>query len=140
MAKYLKETVIVVHGTWAAPRPGKDSWYHPVKDTSAPEQFTAKLDAGLQKHGSPARCWAHCPLYGPTFQWSGDNSWIARSHAVSALVEYVGKLQSQGWRCHIVAHSHGGNVVIEALPHILAAAATAPAAEQYMAAHCCPTT
>jgi hypothetical protein len=30
-------------------------------------------------------------------------------------------LQKQGWLCHIIAHSHGGNVVVEALPQIIAA-------------------
>jgi hypothetical protein len=27
-------------------------------------------------------------------------------------------LQNQGWTCHLVAHSHGGNIVVDALPTI----------------------
>ena len=114
----LRETVIVVHGTWAAPQSGKTPWYHPVS-ASAPEGFISKLDAALQKRGSTARCWAHCPPH-PTFQWSGENSWIARTQAAFVLREYVEKLQAQGWRCHLIGHSHGGNIVSEALPHIIA--------------------
>jgi hypothetical protein len=37
------------------------------------------------------------------------------------LVDEVTKLQKDGWRCHIIAHSHGRNVVLEALPQITAA-------------------
>ena len=36
------------------------------------------------------------------------------------LGDYVAKLRNEGWRCHIVAHSHGGNVLVEALPQITA--------------------
>ena len=50
----LRETVIVVHGTWAAPQSGRTSWYHPVS-ASAPEGFISKLDAALQKRGSTAK-------------------------------------------------------------------------------------
>ena len=35
------------------------------------------------------------------------------------------KLQKEGWRCHIVAHSHGGNVLVDALPKITRAEASA---------------
>jgi esterase/lipase superfamily enzyme len=34
------------------------------------------------------------------------------------LKEYVNRLQKEGWQCHIIAHSRGGNIVIEALPEI----------------------
>lgn len=114
-----KETVIIVHGTWAAPEPGKSRWYQPVAGVPAAQPFTAKLDAALQERGSPARCWAHTTQGDQVFQWSGANSWIERTRAASALGDYVAKLQNQGWRCHIVAHSHGGNIVVEALPKIM---------------------
>jgi hypothetical protein len=32
----------------------------------------------------------------------------------------VTKLRNEGWRCHIVAHSHGGNILLEALLRIKA--------------------
>ena len=122
MDETAKETVIIVHGTWAAPEPEGSRWYQPVSSIpSAIAGFTAKLDAALQERGSPARCWAHCTQGNPIFQWSGQNSWIERTHAASALGHYVAKLRKEGWRCHILAHSHGGNVVVEALPQIITA-------------------
>ena len=121
MEEPLKETVIIVHGTWAAPDPAKRRWYQPADGVPAAEGFVSKLDAALQKRGSPARCWAHCTKGNPIFRWSGENSWIARTRAASALGDYVAKLRTEGWLCHIVAHSHGGNVVVEALPQIITA-------------------
>jgi hypothetical protein len=37
----------------------------------------------------------------------------------------VAKLLNEGWRCHVIAHSHGGNIVLEALSKIM----TVPNAE-----------
>src|SRR5262245_4769102 len=117
----VKETVIIVHGTWAAPEPEAKRWYQQIDGGDAAAGFVAKLDRALQKRGSVARCWAHCPAGDRIFQWSGENSWIARTRAASALGDYVAKLRKDGWRYHIIAHSHGGNVVVEALPQIVAA-------------------
>ena len=120
MAEPAKETVIIVHGTWATPDPVKRRWYEQADGRAGAESFTVKLDAALQQRGSPARCWEHCSESEPIFRWSGDNAWIARTGAAAALADYVAKLQQKGWRCHIVAHSHGGNVVMESLPAIVA--------------------
>jgi hypothetical protein len=121
MEELAKETVVIVHGTWAAPEPDKTQWYQQPDSASATKGFVGKLDAALQQRGSPARCWAHCTEGNPMFQWSGENSWIARTRAAGALADYLAKLRGEGWRCHIVAHSHGGNIVVEALPQIIAA-------------------
>jgi hypothetical protein len=118
MEEAAKETVIVVHGTFAAPQPGAHRWYHPAEGASAANGFTAKLDAALQERGSQARCWAHCDHADQGFYWSGENSWVARTQAAVELGNYVLDLRNRGWCCHIVAHSHGGNVVLEALPQI----------------------
>src|SRR5215831_11248428 len=118
MGESAKETVIIVHGTWAAPEPGVIRWYQPGDGATAAGGFVSKLDAALQKRGSPARCWAHCAQANQIFHWSGENSWIARTQAASELGNYVTKLRNEGWCSHIVAHSHGGNVVLEALPQI----------------------
>jgi hypothetical protein len=120
MQELAKETVIVVHGTWAAPDPQKRSWYQ-RPEASSPEGFTTKLDEALQARGSSARCWAHCVHDDQIFQWSGENSWIARTRAAAALGDYVERLREMGWRCHIIAHSHGGNIVVEALPRLISA-------------------
>jgi hypothetical protein len=121
MEESAKETVIIVHGTWAAPGAGASRWYQPVDGVPPAEGFVSKLNAALQERKSPARCWAHCTQGNQIFHWSGDNNWILRTYAASALADYVAKLRNEGWRCHIVAHSHGGNVVVEALHQIMAA-------------------
>ncbi len=116
-----KETVLIVHGTFAAPVEGKPAWYEPGS------VFCRQLDERLAARGSPARCWAHLDECGAElqrragrgtayFSWSGHNSWIDRSAAAKQLwneIEYLSK--ENGWECHVVAHSHGGNVVLEAL-------------------------
>ena len=43
-----KETVIIVHGTWAAPEAGVSRWYRPVEGVPTAEGFVSKLDAALQ--------------------------------------------------------------------------------------------
>lgn len=104
-----KETIILVHGTFASP-----SQNGPLKWYQAGHDFCTRLDTKLAELGCRARCWAHCTPE-DIFWWSGDNSWIARSKAADNLADYLGKYIEQGWKCHIVAHSHGGNVVLEAL-------------------------
>jgi hypothetical protein len=105
-----RETIIIVHGTWASPAPGVTQWYQPSDKL---ETFTAKLDQALSDRGSSAKCWAHCPEF-EIFKWSGKNNWVDRIRASSELKAYVDDVQSKGWRCHIIAHSHGGNIVIDA--------------------------
>lgn len=115
MQESLKETVILVHGTWAAPLDHTARWYSLGADANG---FVSKLDAALQTRGSPARCWAHCSEDCEPFHWSGENTWVARTRGADGLGDYIQSLRKSGWICHIVAHSHGGNVVIEALPKI----------------------
>src|SRR5215470_3886565 len=116
-----KETVIIVHGTYAALKSGVSRWYQPVEGLPATEGFIAKLNDALQKRGSAARCWAHCSQGDKRFHWSGNNNWVDRTRAAAELGNYVLNLRKEGWCCHIVAHSHGGNVVLEAMPQIAAA-------------------
>jgi hypothetical protein len=126
MSDVAKETVIIVHGTWAAPKPDKTQWYQPIEGSGMADGFISKLNNTLQERGSPAPCWAHCTPENQFFRWSGENSWTARMQAATALAAYVRQLQSEGWRCHTVAHSHGGNIVVDALSQITAADQAGP--------------
>lgn len=119
MEEPAKETIIIVHGTWAAQETGVKKWYEPYEDCQASEGFVAKLDSALRERGSPAQCWAHCHGSSKIFSWSGDNSWIARTNAALVLADYVTALTKEKWLCHLIAHSHGGNVIVEALPRLL---------------------
>jgi hypothetical protein len=47
-----KETVIIVHGTWAAPDPAKRRWYQPVEGAPAAEGFVSKSAVRLAEVGT----------------------------------------------------------------------------------------
>lgn len=102
------ETVILVHGTFAAPSPSTNQWYE------RGSEFCRALDEHLAANGSTARAWAHLAPGEREFFWTGENSWIDRDRAAEALANYIVRL-SPHWRCHLVAHSHGGNVCHQAL-------------------------
>jgi hypothetical protein len=106
----LKETVIVVHGTFS----GKDSgstpgWYSPG------EAFCQQLDAALKGVGSTARCWQHLQRGEDHFHWDGRNDWMSRRRAAARLRALLTRLHAQQWRVHLVGHSHGGNVIVDAI-------------------------
>ena len=114
----MKETILIVHGTFAAPVSGKPTWYQPGSD------FCRELDEQLALRGSSARCWAHLEECGEElrklanrgttyFSWSGKNSWLDRSNAARQLEAEIKFLHGKGWQWHIVAHSHGGNIALE---------------------------
>jgi hypothetical protein len=109
-----RETVILVHGTFAAPeQSGPLQWHEPGS------VFAIALDEQLTQLKSPARCWAHARNTdrgsADLFSWTGANHWLDRENAASKLAALLDQLIAEGWRCHIVAHSHGGNVVLDAL-------------------------
>lgn len=117
-----KETVILVHGTFAAPVEGKHQWHQPFEAGSSADAFASKLNSALERHGSPARCWAHCTSpKEQAFFWTGNNSWLDRAQAGSAISEHIASARKNGWACHVVAHSHGGNILMDALPSLMSA-------------------
>jgi hypothetical protein len=100
----MADPVILVHGTFAGPKEGALQWYQPGSE------FCATLDRALAARNVDAKCWAGIAEY---FHWGpGDNTWVARAEAAEKLRELVRQFDDT---CHIIAHSHGGNVVLEAL-------------------------
>lgn len=85
-----KETVIIVHGTYAAPKLGVRRWYQPAEGVPATEGFITKLNDALQKRGSAARCWAHCGQGDQGFHWSGDGGNVV----IEALPQITAPLPS----------------------------------------------
>jgi hypothetical protein len=106
-----KETIILVHGTFAAPTDGVLRWYQHSEENN----FVKKLDDALEKLDSTARCWKHIEGGQKIFSWSGNNSWIDRMQASKQLYDELKELTSRGWRAHLVCHSHGGNIAVDAL-------------------------
>jgi pimeloyl-ACP methyl ester carboxylesterase len=123
-----RETIILVHGTFADPGPDPlmKQWWQKGSE------FCAALDSLLADSHSPARCWSHVSgigtfpfgsemesigLFLPEFSWSGANSEAARRMAGARLADYLEALEKDTEldRYHIIAHSHGGNVVQHAL-------------------------
>ena len=93
--------VTLIHGTWAQNAPWTQS-------------------------GSPLREALRSKLGETTFrafQWSGENSFAARSAAAEGLKDFLfeGIEQSPEDKQAIIAHSHGGNVALEALNNFEAA-------------------
>jgi hypothetical protein len=111
LGEHRRETVLLIHGTFANMA---GSWWYPGSD------FCRKLDLSLSQQGSPARCWAH--IGSPTnpknvFAWTGDNLEAERHIGGDSLAKEITNLEATHdiSRYHIVAHSHGGNVVLHAL-------------------------
>jgi hypothetical protein len=119
MTAAAKETVVVVHGTWAGPETGAVQWWQPPQHGMA-EHFTTRLDEALARRGSPARCWTGTSQ---TFSWSGRNAWLHRTQAAADLAAFLKTLTDNGVRYHLVGHSHGGNVIADALPSLQAGVA-----------------
>lgn len=109
----VRETVLLVHGTWANAASGAAAWWQPGSD------FCSRMNQALEKNGCPARCWADVGLVltdrPPVFAWTGSNresDRLAAGHALEDTLRWFEKTQI---RYHLVAHSHGGNVVLRAL-------------------------
>src|ERR1700730_6383962 len=106
-----RETVLLIHGTFANKAVSAPAWWHPGSD------FCRKLDLSLSQQGSPARGWAHIGSPTNVFAWTGDNLESERRIAGEGLAKAITDLEASLGisRYHIVAHSHGGNVVLHAL-------------------------
>jgi pimeloyl-ACP methyl ester carboxylesterase len=109
------ETVILVHGTWASPDMSKSNWYQTSLGQEDRSSFVYKLNSALAAYGSKATCWAHVESSSQIFSWSGNNHWFDRSDAADDLARTIYILQKRGSVCHVVAHSHGGNILVSAL-------------------------
>ncbi len=107
--------LIVVHGTFAAPVRGRRQWYE--LDEGDATNFCAQLNGRLETAGLERpveRQFAGAPI---RFSWSGENDHAARSAAAERLYRLITRLMAEdrSARVHLIAHSHGGNVVLTAL-------------------------
>jgi pimeloyl-ACP methyl ester carboxylesterase len=110
------EPILLIHGTDANRRTGDGAdWWHPGSD------FCHDLDALLQKRSAPARCWANLGIRKDPFAWTGTNSEEARQKAGKALAAILDALERDDnvKLYHVVGHSHGGNVIVNALSTML---------------------
>ncbi|CAI5527263.1 unnamed protein product [Closterium sp. Naga37s-1] len=116
--------VIVVHGTFdAPPDDGSRTWYQPT----APGEinFCSKIDARLAEGPLGGGCvWRELPAEPPArlripypFHWDGTNTHEGRidaAHKLARLLDLITHSNPSA-RIHVIAHSHGGNVLLKAI-------------------------
>ncbi|MCB9567837.1 MAG: hypothetical protein H6710_11620 [Myxococcales bacterium] len=115
-----RQLTLVIHGTFAR----EMLWWRPGDDPSAPT-FADRLEAGLSAHGLAGTVWQpaiEAGLQIDDFAWSGDNTHRARvvgglelAVALSRTAKRLGATPEVPLEVNLVAHSHGGNVCLEAL-------------------------
>jgi len=118
---------LVIHGTFAR----DETWW---RLDPAGASFASKLDAALGKRGLKQTVWTPALAAGfdyAAFSWTGKNRHSDRRKggralvaALSQLAAKVGATSEKPLEVNLVAHSHGGNVVLDALrrlPHTVRA-------------------
>jgi hypothetical protein len=113
---------VVVHGTFAATL----RWWRPG-GADAPT-FADRLEVALARRGMPDTVWKPALALGwspEAFAWSGRNRHVDRliggrtlAIQLNALAETLDATEAEPLVVNFVAHSHGGNVVLEALPRL----------------------
>jgi hypothetical protein len=125
-----REVVLIVHGTYANPSRDSTMYGRTAEWWESSGSFTKALDAALERRGAKARCyeplesrldmWRREGVGSMWLGWSGDNSEVERRRGAYELANHIRFLQRERdvSRIHIVAHSHGGNVVRRALRYV----------------------
>ncbi|BFU96129.1 MAG: hypothetical protein NTNFB02_28510 [Nitrospira sp.] len=111
---------IVVHGTFAT----QEKWWR----LGTGETFADRLEQGLAQQGMPNTVWhpiLRAGLSYDHFAWSGENTHHARMVAGRKLAQSLDDLAQRlsaspdsPLSVNVVAHSHGGNVALEAIRHL----------------------
>lgn len=114
-----RAVTLIVHGTFAA----EAAWWRLGEKGAA--TFADRLEQRLAELGSPGTVWRPALEAGfdvSRFAWSGrnrdrDRRLAARqlAKALESLAERMGATREQPLTVDFVAHSHGGNVVLELL-------------------------
>lgn len=125
-----REVVVTVHGTYANPGFPEMPGRNPGHWWDAPSPFSDALDLALARHGSTATC--SLPMTARLDDdrrayfrgWSGANSELERRQGAYRLAQYLHWLQERDdvSTIHVIAHSHGGNVVRRAFRYLAAPA------------------
>ena len=107
--------VLLVHGTFAASDLDRGgSWWQ--TGSSAAESLRQSLGAGYVVNPEEVTVRsAPVPVSESVFHWSGRNSEHARRLAAERLCERLAWFNGKDLEFHVVAHSHGGSVLWEAL-------------------------
>jgi hypothetical protein len=103
--------ILIVHGTWAPPKPGVIKWYQKCGE------FARDLAQRLEDTAAAGSVWRSCAGDPTDYSWSGSNTHVARLTAAKCLCDRITTIRNndETARIHIIAHSHGGNVLLKAL-------------------------
>lgn len=111
-----------MHGTFASAL----RWWRP--GGGGVPTFADRLDGALARRGLPGTVWKPALALGwspDAFAWSGRNRHLDRLNGgrtlaiqLNALAETLDATEGDPLVVNLVAHSHGGNVVLEALPRL----------------------
>ena len=117
-----RAVTLVVHGTYAA----QAKWWR--LGTNGEATFADRLEDELSRRGLSGTVWKPALAEGldySSFAWSGRNRHRHRirgasglSSSLNELAQRVAATPSEPLTVNFVAHSHGGNVVLEALRHL----------------------
>lgn len=117
-----KTVTLVIHGTFAS----HATWWRLGGDGAT--TFADRLEAELSRHGLAGTVWKPALAEGfdyASFSWSGLNRHRDRLHGARRLSDSLNTLAQRSQATaeapltvNLVAHSHGGNVVLEALRHL----------------------
>jgi hypothetical protein len=107
------QLLIMVHGTFAE----NSDWWKPEGP------FCTKIKTKLKQAGINIQCSLpeECKYKGTNyFHWNGKNSEQAREDASRELTKLIQDilLLKRYSTIHIVSHSHGGNIAVEAIKHL----------------------
>jgi hypothetical protein len=111
----MSDYILVIHGTWNAPEDGQLKWFQ--LDPKNPQNFCYRLNQALASGPLHDSVWRQCPGTEVAFKWSGDNTHEARKEGAEKLCSLLLAMRQSdaAARIHIIAHSHGGNVVLSAI-------------------------
>ena len=114
-----KTVTLVIHGTFA----GQATWWRLGGEGHA--TFADRLEGQLSRRGLSGTVWKPAlveDLDYPSFSWSGLNRHRERMRgarrlcsSLNELAQRVRATASAPLTVNVVAHSHGGNVVLEAI-------------------------
>lgn len=118
----LETLTLIIHGTFAA----DESWWKPGHNGES--TFADRLESALERKGFPGTVWnptLMADLDYRDFSWSGKNLHTERVKGARKLCDSLSGLATKTkatvdkpLTVNIVAHSHGGNVALEALKHL----------------------
>jgi len=113
---------IIIHGTFAA----DENWWK--LGTDGEVTFANRLERTLSKRGSAKTVWQPAldnDLTYESFSWSGENRHHSRmigakkiASSLRILANKIGATSSSPLMVNFIAHSHGGNVVLEVLKQL----------------------